>query len=34
MAAKARMKLNTKKLYASDGRAVQELLKIASLLYK
>ena len=34
MASKARLKLNTKKLYASDGRAVQELLKLASLLYK
>jgi clusterin-associated protein 1 len=34
MASKARIKLNTKKLYASDGRAVQELLKVASLLYK
>lgn len=34
LAAKARLKLNTKKLYASDGRAVQELLKLASLLYK
>mmetsp|Transcript_11237 Transcript_11237/g.11263 ORF Transcript_11237/g.11263 Transcript_11237/m.11263 type:complete len:451 (-) Transcript_11237:213-1565(-) len=34
MAAKARIKLNTKKLYASDGRAVQELLKLASLLYR
>lgn len=34
MAAKARLKLNTKKLYASDGRAVQELLKLATLLYK
>jgi len=34
MAVKARLKLNTKKLYASDGRAVQEMLKIASLLYK
>jgi clusterin-associated protein 1 len=34
MATKARLKLNTKKLYASDGRAVQELLKLASLLYK
>ena len=31
---KARIKLNTKKLYASDGRAVQELLKLATLLYK
>ena len=34
MATKARIKLNTKKLYASDGRAVQELLKLATLLYK
>ena len=34
LASKARMKLNTKKLYASDGRAVQELLKLATLLYK
>lgn len=34
MAVKARLKLNTKKLYASDGRAVQEMLKIATLLYK
>lgn len=34
MAVKARIKLNTKKLYASDGRAVQEMLKIATLLYK
>ncbi len=34
MASKARLKLNTKKLYASDGRAVQEMLKLASLLYK
>ncbi len=34
MAAKARVKLNTKKLYASDGRAVQEMIKIASLLYR
>jgi clusterin-associated protein 1 len=34
LAAKARLKLNTKKLYASDGRAVQELLKLASLLHK
>jgi Clusterin-associated protein-1 len=32
MATKARLKLNTKKLYASDGRAVQELLKLATLL--
>jgi clusterin-associated protein 1 len=34
LASKARLKLNTKKLYASDGRAVQELLKLASLLYR
>jgi clusterin-associated protein 1 len=34
MAAKARLKLNTKKLYASDGKAVQELLKFATLLFK
>lgn len=34
MATKARLKLNIKKLYASDGRAVQELIKIANLLYK
>lgn len=32
MATKARLKMNTKKLYASDGRAVQELLKLATLL--
>lgn len=34
MATRARIKLNTKKIYASDGRAVQELLKLANLLYK
>ena len=34
LANKARLKLNTKKLYASDGKAVQELLKLATLLYK
>ena len=34
MAAKARVKINTKKLYAADGRAVQEMLKIATLLYR
>lgn len=28
------MKLNTKKLYMSDGHAVQELLKITSVLYE
>lgn len=32
MAAKARIKLNTKKIYAADGRAVQELLKVANVL--
>eukprot|EP00775_Hariotina_reticulata_P012904 gene12904-13030_t len=32
--AKARMKLNLKKLYAADGTAVRELLKLAELLYK
>lgn len=31
---KAGIKLNTKKLYAADGRAVQELLKVALVLYK
>lgn len=34
MLTKARTKLNIKKLYAADGLAVKELLKIASLLYK
>jgi hypothetical protein len=34
LANKARLKLNTKKLYASDGKAVQELIKLATLLYK
>lgn len=34
MATQARLKLNTKKLYASDGRAVQELLKLATMLYR
>lgn len=34
MISKARMKLNIKKLYAADGAAVKELLKVASLLYK
>jgi len=33
LASKARLKLNTKKLYSSDGKAVQELLKLATLLY-
>jgi len=30
---KARIKLNPKKLYTADGYAVQELLKVAQLLY-
>jgi len=30
---KARIKLNPKKLYTADGYAVQELLKVASMLY-
>ena len=34
MLTKARMKLNIKKIYAADGVAVRELLKVASLLYK
>lgn len=34
MLTKARTKLNIRKLYAADGLAVKELLKIASLLYK
>lgn len=33
MATKAKIKLNTKRLYAADGRAVKELLKIAEMLY-
>lgn len=33
-ATKTRIKLNTKKLYASDGQAVQEILKVATILYK
>jgi hypothetical protein len=33
MLTKARLKLNLRKLYAADGVAVKELLKIASLLY-
>jgi clusterin-associated protein 1 len=32
MATKMRIKLNTKKLYAADGYAVKEMLKIASML--
>lgn len=34
MLTKARMRLNIKKLYAADGLAVRELLKLASLLYQ
>jgi clusterin-associated protein 1 len=30
---KARLKLNIKRLYAADGKAVRELLKLADLLY-
>lgn len=33
MASLARIKLNTKKLYAAEGHAVRELLKIANILY-
>ena len=33
-ASKAQIKLNTKKLYMSDGHAVQELLKITNVLYE
>jgi clusterin-associated protein 1 len=32
-ATKAHIKLNTKKLYQSDGYAVKELLKVTSVLY-
>jgi len=31
---KAHLKLNPKKLYSADGYAVQEMLKIANLLYE
>lgn len=34
MLAKARMKLNLKRLYAADGTAVRELLKLAELLHR
>ena len=34
LASKTKIKLNTKKLYSADGRAVQELLKLATLLYR
>ncbi|EGR28900.1 hypothetical protein IMG5_166940 [Ichthyophthirius multifiliis] len=33
-ATKTRIKLNTRKLYQADGYAVQEILKVASVLYK
>jgi clusterin-associated protein 1 len=33
-ASKANLRLNTKRLYMADRNAVQELLKIADLLYK
>ena len=33
MATKAHIKLNPKKLYQSDGYAVKELIKVASILY-
>ena len=33
MAQKANIRLNTRKLYMADGNAVQELLKVASVLY-
>ena len=34
MAAKAKIKLNAKRLYAADGHAVKELLKISTMLYR
>lgn len=34
MASRARIKLNMRRLYAADGHAVKELLKIASVLYQ
>jgi clusterin-associated protein 1 len=33
-ASRARIKLNMRRLYAADGHAVKELLKIASVLYQ
>ena len=33
-ATKARVKLNPKKLYQADAEAVQEILKITTILYK
>ncbi len=34
MQAKGRVQLKTKNIYAADGRAVKELLKIAKVLYR
>ena len=34
LASKAKIQLNAKRLYAADGRAVKELLKIAEMLYR
>ncbi len=34
VASKARVPLKTKALYAADGRAVKEMLKVARLLYR
>jgi hypothetical protein len=34
MFVKARIKLNIKRLYAADGKAVREILKVADLLYR
>lgn len=34
MSTKARMKLNLRRLYAADGQAVRELLKLAGLLLR
>jgi clusterin-associated protein 1 len=34
IASKARILLKTKHLYAADGRAVKEMLKVARVIYK
>ncbi len=34
MASKARVKLNPRNLYAADGLAVKEMLKLARLIYR
>jgi clusterin-associated protein 1 len=34
MLTRARIKLNTRRLYASNGLAVKELLKVATMLYR